>query len=250
MALAQQPFYTDDADVTPKGKVHIESFEEYDWLQPSQLPHQRQNTVNMKINYGLGHGLELDLDGPLITIINDATVSPRRPFGLGDTNFGVKYNFREEHSGSAVPAFTAVMYIETPTGDVPTGLGSGLIDTWFYGVVQKTLAPDLALHLNGGYLFFGNTSTGVVGITTARGHVATMGGSVARKMSATLTLGIDGTAAVTRNADLNRAQFQVMLGGNYALHEGLTIDAGVIAGHFAASPRVGLQIGFSWDIQR
>ncbi len=71
-----------------------------------------------------------------------------------------------------------------------------------------------------------------------------------RRMSETLTLGIDVTAAVTGNADLNRAQFQVMVGGNYPLHEGLTIDAGVIAGHFAASPRVGLQIGFSWDIQR
>jgi len=69
-------------------------------------------------------------------------------------------------------------------------------------------------------------------------------------MSETWTLGIDITAAVTRNADLNRAQFQVMLGGNYAIHEGLTLDAGVIAGHFAASPRVGLQIGFSWDIQQ
>jgi hypothetical protein len=90
LAWAQQPFNTDDADVTPKGKVHIESFDEYDWLRPSHLPHQRQNTLNMKINYGLGRGLELDLDGPLITIINDATVSPRRPLGLGDTNFGVQ----------------------------------------------------------------------------------------------------------------------------------------------------------------
>ncbi len=249
-AQAQQPFSTDDADVTPKGKVHVESFDEYDWLQPSQLPHQRQNTLNMKINYGLGRGLELDLDSPLITIINDATVSPRRPFGLGDTNFGLKYHMHAERSGSAVPAVSGVMYIEVPTGETSTGLGSGLTDVWVYGVVQKTLPRDVVVHLNGGYLFTGNTSTGVVGITTARGRVATMGGSVVRQMSDTITLGVDVTAAATRNAVLNRAQFQVMLGGNYALREGLTIDAGVIAGHFAASPRVGLQIGFSWDVQR
>jgi hypothetical protein len=40
-ARAQQPFYTDDADVTPKGGVHIEGFDEYDWLQLSQAAHLR-----------------------------------------------------------------------------------------------------------------------------------------------------------------------------------------------------------------
>jgi hypothetical protein len=50
---AQQPFSTDDADVTPAGKVHFEAFDEYDWLQHSQVPHLRQNTLNMRINYGL-----------------------------------------------------------------------------------------------------------------------------------------------------------------------------------------------------
>jgi hypothetical protein len=248
LARAQQPFYTDDADVTAKGKVHVESFDEYDWLQVSQLPHQQQNTVNMKINYGLGHGLELDLDSPLITIVNDVTVNPRRPFGWGDTNFGLKYNFREERPNSSLPAFAGATYIEVPTGNVSSGLGSGLTDVWVYGVAQKSIGRDIAAHLNGGYLFTGNTSTGVVGITTARGHVGTMGGSVVKKMSDTLTLGFDVTSAVTRNAALNRAQFQVMLGGNYSLREGLTLDAGGIVGHFAASPRVGLQIGFSWDV--
>ncbi len=51
-ASAQQPFYTDDADVTPKGGVHVESFDEYDWLQRSQAPHLQQNTINMRVNYG------------------------------------------------------------------------------------------------------------------------------------------------------------------------------------------------------
>ena len=42
IAAAQQPFSTDDADVTPRGTVHFEAFNEYDWLQPSQAPHLRQ----------------------------------------------------------------------------------------------------------------------------------------------------------------------------------------------------------------
>jgi len=248
VARAQQPFYTDDADVTARGKVHVEVFDEYDWLPTSQMPHLQQNTFNMKVNYGLGNGLELDLDGPVITIVNDPSVVPQRPVGFGDLNFGLKYNFHEEQEGSSIPAFTIVSYIELPTGEVSTGLGSGLVDVWVYGAMQKTLPRDFVVHLNGGYLFHGNTSTGTVGITTARGHVATMGGSLVRKMNETITLGLDVTGAVTRNAALEREQFQVMFGGNYEIAKNLSLDAGVIAGHYTASPTFGLQIGFSWDV--
>src|SRR5262249_5452308 len=100
-----------------------------------------------------------------------------------------------------------------------------------------------------GYLFTGNTSTGVVGIRTARGHVATVGGSLVEKLNEAVRLGVDVTAALTGNAALNRSQLQLMIGGNYALHDGLTRDLGVIVGRYAASPRVGVQIGFSWDLQ-
>jgi len=244
-ASAQLPFYTDDAEVTPPGRWHFESFDEYDRLPDSQIPHLQQNTVNMKLNVGLARRLEFDLDAPLISVVNDATVVPRVPFGVGDTNFGLKYQIREEGPGS--PALAAVFYVETPTGNTETGLGSGLVDTWAYGVVQKTLPHHLLLHLNGGYLFTGNTSTGVVGIVTARGHVATMGGSLVRKMNETVTIGLDVTAAATRNADLNRTQLQAMLGGSYALRENLSLDAGVIVGRLAASPRVGVLVGFAWD---
>jgi hypothetical protein len=244
---AQQPFYTDDADVTARGRVHVEVFDEHDWLQTSQMPHLQQNTFNMKINYGMGRGLELDLDGPIITIVNDPSVAPQRPVGLGDVNLGMKFNFHEEHEGSSAPALSVASYVEVPTGEVSTGLGSGLVDVWIYVVVQKSLARDFVARLNGGYLFHGNTSTGTVGITTARGHVATMGGSLARRVSETVTLGVDVSAAATRNAALEREQFQVMLGGTYALGRGFGIAAGVIGGHYTASPRFGIQVGFSWD---
>jgi len=250
VASAQLPFYTDDAEVTPKGQTHFESFNEYDWLPEDQAPHVRQNTVNMKFNVGIGHGLELDIDAPLITIVNDATIVPRVPFGVGDTNFGIKWQMREERKGSAAPAIASVFYIETPTGNASTGLGSGLVDTWVYVVAQKTLPHEWFLHLNGGYLFTGNTSTGVVGITTARGHVATMGGSLVKKGSDTLSLGLDITAAATNNADLGRTQLQTMFGGSYALRQDFSLALDVIVGQYAASPRVGVLLGFSWDLPK
>lgn len=74
---AQQPFLTDDAGVAAPGRVHFESFDEYDWLAAQQLPHLRQNTINAKLNFGVANGIEADVDAPLITIDNGATYSVR-----------------------------------------------------------------------------------------------------------------------------------------------------------------------------
>jgi hypothetical protein len=251
LAAAQQPFSTDDADVSARGTTHIEVFNEYDRLQPSQQPHERQNTVNMRVNYGLTDHLEMDLDAPLITIFNTAPTTPQRPFGVGDTNFGVKYNVREDNHGSHGVAAALVAYVEVPTGDASRSLGSGATDVWVYAALEKALTNRTTLRLNGGYLFVGNTSTGVVGITsTTRGHIATIGGSLVRAMTDKWQFGAELTAAATSDVDLNRGQLQLVIGSCYELRKGLSLDVGLIGGHFAASPREGIQLGFSLDLPR
>ena len=52
-AHAQLPFYTDDTDTTPKGKFHIEVYNEHDLLQSSAYPAKRQNTLVFTLNYGI-----------------------------------------------------------------------------------------------------------------------------------------------------------------------------------------------------
>jgi len=69
-----------------------------------------------------------------------------------------------------------------------------------------------------------------------------------KKIDDKVTVGLEMTGAVTRNTLLERNQFQVTLGGSYALHDGFSLDAGFIVGHFEASPRLGVQLGFSWDL--
>ena len=244
-AHAQQPFYTDDAGVTEAGVVHLEVFNEFDRLQPALAPHRQQNTLNMRATYGVGRQIELNLDAPLLTILNNQTVD--NAFGLGDTNVGVKYHWREEGAGYRHPAVAVAFYLETPTGNATSGLGSGLTDVWVYGVAQKTVRPKVIVRGNLGYLFAGNTSTGVEGITTSRGHVVTVGASVTREVTDKVKLGGEITAAATTNFDLDRGQFQVLLGGNIEVRTNLSLDVGIIAGHFAASPRYGIQIGVSRD---
>jgi len=247
-AHAQQPFLTDDAGVTPKNGIHVESFDEYDWLASMRAPHLRQNTINGKVNFGLGNGLELDLDAPLITIYNTAPALPRQPFGLGDTEFGIKWNFRGEADDTAygASALAAVLYIEVPTGNATTSLGSGLTDTWLYVVAQRTIGRQMVLHGNLGYLVTGNPATGVVGLTV-NGHVATLNASVTRPFSDKLALGIELASAVADSRAPDHAQLQATLGGSYSLRENLSAALGLIAGHFAASPHYGIQVGFSWD---
>ncbi|HEX4565090.1 MAG TPA: hypothetical protein VH138_00610 [Vicinamibacterales bacterium] len=61
---AQQPFYTDDADVTARGKVHFDFFNEYDWLKDGQAPHHLQRGQLQALaggNYDMGHGLTFDV---------------------------------------------------------------------------------------------------------------------------------------------------------------------------------------------
>ena len=250
-AAAQQPFYTDDAAVTETGDFHLELNNEFDVLQHSAYPSLEQNTLVYRLFYGLVPHLEVSVDSPLIGIFNAPAAAYRRPFGPGDTNFAAKYNFREERQGSALPALTLSMNVEVPTGDVRRQLGSGLVDYWLYGVAQKTISDRSVIRANGGILLAGNTSTGVLGIQT-RGRAFTAGLSVVRIFQPRLKLGAEIFAAVAPNLELRRGQLQMLIGGNYEVRKNTTFDFGLVGGKFPASPRLGVQFGFTttWHSSR
>lgn len=243
---AQQPFVTDDADVTEKGKFHFEFSNEFDLLQPAAFPNLKQNTASFELDYGLLEKVEVGVEAPLIMILNASGATPRNAFGLGDTKFSVKYNFLREREGSQRPALAASFSVELPTGDAAQQLGSGVTDFTLNGVLQKTLAKRSTWRLNTGVIFSGNTLTGAVGLRT-RGAVFTGGTSLVRKFTPRLDLGAEVTGAFTRNFDLGERQLQAQAGGNYRLRDNLSLDFGVVAGRFSASPRLGAQLGISLD---
>ncbi|MEO8656952.1 MAG: transporter [Bryobacteraceae bacterium] len=243
--MAQLPFYTDDPAVTDRGKLHFEFFNEFDALQQPQYPNLRQNTMNYKLNYGLAHDLEVDFDAPYLSIFR-ALGTPSSA-GNGDVNIGMKWNFLKEQPDSRRPALGASLYVEFPTGDSSQELGSGLVDYWLNFMAQKSLSRKTRLTANAGYLFTGNTSTGVLGISTTRGHVFTGGVSVLHDYTAHLTLGAEFYGGITNNGDLGRSQLQLLIGGQYALRNGLGLAFGLLGGRYVASPRIGGQIGLSVD---
>jgi len=246
-AIAQQPFFTDDADVTAKRRFHFELSNQFSLLQKTAFPNERQNALVYQLNYGVREGLEFSIDSPYLTIVNaPGTLDPRVPQGVGDTNFAVKWNFRREQVDSPWPALTIAYAVEVPTGDTSTQLGSGLYDYRLIAIAQKTLSPQVKLRINQGMLFSGNTLTGVVGLR-AQGFVYLAAISLVRAFSPRLSLGVEFTAAVDPNAQASRAAMQEQLGGKYYLRKNLALDFGLVFGQLGESPRVGLQIGVSVD---
>ena len=248
-AHAQLPFYTDDADTTAKGKFHFEFSDEHDWLQRSSLPGTRQNTSVFTVNYGLTSHIELGVNAPIIKIFNDGSSRLGNPTGVGDTQFGVKVRLFAEREGSKRPAGTVVFYAEAPTGNTRKLLGSGLVDYWLYGVLQKTLTKRTTGRVNGGVLFAGNSATGLLGIRSTRGQVFTANGSLVRNFTQRLQLGAELFGAVTNNFELSRGQLVGQVGGGYALTNNLELTFGMLGGRFPASPRVGVQVGFAYDFK-
>ena len=245
-AKAQQPFVTDDADTTPKGKFHFEFSNEFDLLQRSAFPNLKQNTADFELDYGLFERVEIGVAVPLLTIFNAAGTSPKTVTGIGDMNVSVKYNFLRERENSRLPAMTIAVNFELPTGDSDRQLGSGLADFYVNGILQKSLGKKTKLRLNGGILFSGNQTTGVIGIKS-RGTVFTAGGSLVKQFTPKLQLGIELTGAMTKQFELGKGHLQTLLGGNYQFKQNISFDFGIVGGKYAASPRAGVQLGISVD---
>ena len=243
---AQQPFITDNADVTDRKKFHFQLGNEFDILQRSAYPSLRQNTTVFELDYGLWNGVEIGVDGPLIAISNSGITTPKSVFGFGDLDFHLKYNFLRERESSRLPALTATVNVELPTGNASKQLGSGVMDVFLNGILQKSLTKKTVARLNGGVLFSGNTTTGEIGIKS-RGKVFVGGASLVKQITQKLDLGAELTGALTNSLKLSKGQLQTQIGGNYQFQKNASFDFGIVGGKFAASPRVGVQLGISVD---
>ena len=77
--------------------------------------------------------------------------------------------------------------------------------------------------------------------------VFTGGASLVKEFTSKLDLGAEVTGALAKKPELNRGELRFQVGGNYSIKESCTFDFGITGGRFAASPRVGVQLGFSID---
>jgi len=126
-------------------------------------------------------------------------------------------------------------------------LGSGLTDYWLNTIAQEPLTGKIRITANFGFLFAGNTSTGVIGVQTKRGHVFTGGISCLHDFTPRLTLGAEAYGGVADTSGLGKDQLQGLAGGAYEVRDGFSFTFGVLGGRYEASPRIGGQMGFEVD---
>ena len=246
-ARAQQPFLTDDADVTETGHFHLELLTEHDLLQRGAYPALRQNTTRLQVTYGVMDRMEIGFDDPLLFIYNDEATGIPNAYGLGDLDLQMKYTVRKEQQGSRMPAIAVGFYVELPTGNSANQLGSGIADYWLNVIAQKAITDRITLRLNSGFLFSGNTLTGVIGVKSARGAVFTGASSLTYRFNGRWLLGGEVAGALTDQFGLGKAQLQTQIGAKYALRKWLGLDFAITGGRFEGSPRVGGALGISVD---
>ncbi len=244
-ARAQQPFVTDDAGVTAKGRWHFEYSNQYSELSREALPDVRQDTNDFVIQYGLLPNLEVNVDFPILAIQRSEGAPLDSAFGLGDLDLAAKYRIVCEDESGARPAFAVVAAVELPTGDAKTQLGSGFTDVVLNTITQKTFFEATVVHLNVGYQFSGNTLTGAIGIRTP-GHIVTGGVSVVQTLSPTLLLGVDVNGAQVRTAHGVNRELQLTLGGSLSVSRKMTLDFAALAGRYE-SPRYGILLGMTYS---
>jgi hypothetical protein len=191
--------------------------------------------------------MELDFDVPALAI--DRAAGSANSAGMGDADMGVKWEFHKAAQPLSFPSLAASLYIEFPTGDTRKELGSGLRDYVLNSIAQEALTDKTRVTGNFGYLFAGNTSTGVLGVQTTRGHVFTGGLSLLHDLNSRWTLGGEVYGAIGDTAGLGKDQFQGLIGGDYQPRDNLAFTFAVLGGAHEASPTIGGQVGFEIDFK-
>jgi hypothetical protein len=246
-AAAQQPFFVDDADVTPRADWHVEISNQIDRLKAAAYPARWQNTLEWEVDVGVADRVEIALVAPVISILSDRRTNVSSVSGIGDTQVGVKTRFTK--AADARHVFAGSLSLELPSGNRARELGSGLVDYGVNAISQHLLRDDLVLRANLGLVLAGNTQTGLIGIRE-RGTVLTSGASLVRAISPFLQLGGEMTMAWSQKASVRDSTIGWQLGGSVVLRPGMTLDLGLVGGSSSASPRLGLQVGTSIDFVR
>lgn len=115
-ARAGPPFLADDPEPVEYKHWETYAFSTLDRAKDGSV----LNTPACEINRGLLPDLQAHLVVPMTLFL--PTGGPRA-YGLGDTEFGLKYRFIQEKEN--VPMVGTFPMIEVPTGDADRGLGNG-----------------------------------------------------------------------------------------------------------------------------
>jgi hypothetical protein len=140
---AGPPFITDDPE--PTEYLHWEA---YIFSQGTHATGEISGMApSCDCNYGGLPNVQLHFQpGMAVAKANGSSLQ----WGLGDTEFGIKYRFIEQDKASWVPSIAIYPLLETPIGDSARGLGTGRTHAFVPIWVQKDFG-DWTTYGGGGY---------------------------------------------------------------------------------------------------
>ena len=147
VARAGPPFITDDPDPTDYKHWEVYLFADYyriDGADQGQFP-------AMEINYGLLPNMQLHV---IPAVAYDHQPGEVSHYGIGDTEFGVKYRFVQETD--TIPEIGVFPLLEFPSGNADHGLGNGKLQVFAPVWLQKTFGKDKEWTTFGGGGFWYN----------------------------------------------------------------------------------------------
>ncbi len=174
-ASAGPPFITDDPE--PPEYLHWEAII-FSEGTPSTGGLSGVVPPSCDCNYGGFPNVQLHIQ-PGTAIARESGTSLQ--WGLGDTEFGLKYRFIEQDKDDWIPSVAVYPKLEAPTGDAARGLGTGRTHAFFPLWLQKDIGDWTTF---GGGGFWINPGPGNKDFWFA-------GWVVERKITSNLTLGVE-----------------------------------------------------------
>ena len=169
---AGPPFITDDPE--PVGYKHGEFYVASQYM--NNKDGKEGTAPHFETNYGIIPDVQLHLLVPFaFSHPNGGPAS----YGLGDTEFGVKYRFI--HESENIPQVGTFPLVHIPTGDSERGLGGGHMPTFLPIWLQKSWGP-WTTYGGGGYW---------INPGTDNKNFWQLGWLVQRDITKSLTLGVE-----------------------------------------------------------
>jgi hypothetical protein len=173
-ASAGPPYLTDDPE-----PVDYQRWEAYAFTQGTRVSGETGATAPAcDCNFGIFPNVQLHVQPA--AALHRASGEPAR-WGLGDTEFGLKYRFMEQNKENWTPSLALYPLVEAPTGSPSLGLGGGWTRVFLPLWGQKDWG-DWSTFGGGGYWI--NSGPG-------NRNYAFMGWVVQRKVSEKLALGTE-----------------------------------------------------------
>jgi len=216
--FAARPLYTEDAGVTPRGELYLES----GLLLLSNRDNTGVKELSTAFKYGFGKNLDLSAEIPYLSKYSDEDNYD----GLANGTVKFKYNFIKD-----LASFQIGYLAGDPHSDFATHSDLNAM------LIYSSILDDLSYNLNFGYTFDGDRSGAPLE------DIIIYNVSIAKPMNESINL--MGEVQYSRDTLIDYIVGEFALGLNYKLNDDCTLDTALGCGLNENSSSTNFVVGFT-----